>query len=862
MQSLKKWIFIILGSLIGLGIIYIAFSFIFVDLLVDYWWFTSLNLKGYFFLRIFYRYVIFVSVSFSLFLLFFINFWIASRHIRNYRVPEYKATKVEKQSHRYILEFFEKGSFKIYFILSLIMAIPLSAHFFIKWEEFLLYLFAPNYGLTESTHGKDISFYLFSYPIYKHIQNTLSILFLILFVGILLLYYIGNRLLTKEEITFSKSSKFHLTILFIINCLMFIWRHFIMLYDIQYITTHEPVFSGPGFIEMNFNIPLIWLAILLFTAASITLVVYIHVRKRLKTTIALLCVFFIAHAFRISSFVPDFLGTYFIKPNEIIREKPYIVDSIDSTLDAYALDKVVIRQYIIKNNPEAISSPEIKKRIYNIPVWDREFLVDVYTQVQGLRSFYSFPTVDVDRYNVDGRGYQQVYLGAREFHFDGLPEAAKNWLNKSFQYTHGSGVVMTPAAQSGDEQMTWYIKDIPPTSDFGFKIDQTAIYFGLQDSGYIIVPNDLGEVDHSKVQDILIHYDGKGGIPISSMFKKTLFSFYFHDNNILFTTKIKEDSKIIFIRNIKKRIKKITPFLLLDEDPYLVVTNKGLFWIQDAYTCSDLYPNSENYPDFKKKYEKKFNYIRNSVKIVVDAYNGTVDYYVFDSKDPIINAYRRIYPGLFKKIDTMPEELRTHLRYPKSLFEVQMAIYAKYHQTDPEIFYRQEDLWEFPKSLPMTSYYLTLDLFEIGRDEFLLICPMSPVKRENLRSLIIVGCDGEDYGKIIVYAFPKGQQIYGPSQISALIDQDTDIAQELSLWNQSGSIVQRGRIMVLPINNLILYIQPVYLRSTKTLNIPELKRIIVSQGEIVAMDKTIEEALKKLQEKLKNKAQRIQNRAQ
>jgi uncharacterized membrane protein (UPF0182 family) len=406
------------------------------------------------------------------------------------------------------------------------------------------------------------------------------------------------------------------------------------------------------------------------------------------------------------------------------------------------------------------------------------------------------------------------------------------------------------------------MRDLPPKSEYGLTIKNPGIYYGLGKYPYSVVPNNIGEIDYPREEtNVKGTYVGKGGVALSSMMRKFLFSFYFEDKNIFFTPDTVPDSRILFVRNIIDRIKKITPFLELDSDPYIVSTEEGVFWVQDAYTVSDRYPNAQ-------PYEGRFNYIRNAVKIVVDAYHGTVSFYLADRKDPIAAAYGRIYPGLFKPIKEMPAGLKRHLRYPKDLFEIQMEIYARYHQTDPGTFFRQEDSWEICRlvrggePVKMRPYYLTTNLLEAAQHEFVLAATMSPLGRNNLRALAIAGCDPGHYGKMKVYSFPKGQQVYGPSQVDALIDQDTEIAQQLTLWDQAGSEVIRGRMIMLPVNGMILYIEPIYLSSSTRLKIPELKRLVVSQGNIVAMASSLEEAFEKLDDKLNERKRRKQERFQ
>ena len=411
--------------------------------------------------------------------------------------------------------------------------------------------------------------------------------------------------------------------------------------------------------------------------------------------------------------------------------------------------------------------------------------------------------------------------------------------------------------------MTWFISNIPPTSDYGLNMEQPRIYYGMGNYPYAIAPNSIGEMDYPKGNsNVTVNYQGKGGVPGDSLFRKLIFSFYFKDKNLFFSTKFDSGSKILFRRNIIERVSRLAPYLMLDQTPYMVVTPKGISWILDAYTTSSWYPASEPYVSR----DKPLNYIRNSVKIVVDAFNGSVDFYIFDPKDPIIETYRRIYPGFFKSKEQMPADLKRHVRYPKDLFDIQMAVYAKYHQTDPYVYYQQEDLWAFGetveagKTLPLKAYYLTLDLIKPGELDFLLLLPMFPKTRDNLRALALVGCDGDNYGKLIVYNFPKGELVYGTAQIDALINQDPAIAEQFTLWDQAGSSLVRGKMIILPIENSVLFIQPVYLKSTSRVTIPELQRIIMSEGQVVVMETSLEKAYDVLQQTVTEELQGVSKR--
>lgn len=863
MRNWKRWLILTILAVTGLGAAYLIFSYIFLDFMVDLWWFRSLELSGYYWLRLFYKYLVFALVSLVFFLIFFFNFYFASRFLGSTSPPAAKGTTAAKD-YRYLFSMFRKGSLRVYTPVSFLLTIPVAFPMYQKWEESLLFFFGVDSGLQEPVFGNDISYYLFSYPIYSLLQNRLLIIFSLLFVFILILYFLEKRILNRENKGLPKGAKIHLSILFIVVALIHSWGYILKCHSILYTNAHMPLFYGPGYLEMRYYLPLIWITLAVFLLSAFFLLIYVHTRRWRKFLIFFIFLFAVIQVLRNTDYIPNQINALIVKPNEIVREKPYINRSISTTLDAFGLEKVVTRQYHLEKTYEIISKPDVQKSLRNIPVWDRHLLDDLYSQLQGIRTYYSFPSVDVDRYTVAGR-YQQVYLAGRELNLEKLPSSARSsWVNRHLKYTHGHGVVMTPAAQEGEEPVTWYVQSIPMSSDYNINTEEPDIYYGLGKYQYIIVPNDIGEFELSEEGDsVTTNYRGEGGVPVSSLFKKFMFYLYFKDQNLLFTTKTNKDSKIIFRRNIQDCITRISPFLLMDSDPYLVLTSTGLFWIQDAYTLSSRYPYVE--PTTKginrlhTKDKLPFNYIRNSVKIVADAYNGDINYYIADGSDPVIETYKRIYPGLFKDIIEMPAELLKHIRYPKDFFETQMTSYARYHQQDVEIFYQQEDTWEFAQmdEAVMKSYYLTLNLLNPKQHQFMLLCPMRPVGRDNLRALAIAGCDlPYSYGKIVVYSFPRGKQVYGPKQINSLIDQDTYVAQELTLWDQAGSEVRRGRMIIFPVENNILYIQPVYLRSAEGPKIPELKRIIVTQGNIVAMDSSIEGAIKRLEQKLLDEEQR------
>jgi uncharacterized protein len=866
MSRLKGWLFrwlffLILGAL-AFSVLYAIFVLIFMDFMVDLWWFHSLGYLGYFLLRLTYRYLVFIFFTLFFFLTFFLNFWVASRYLGTVRPPVEETSPLMRR-YRKLSQAFLSGSLKVYTPFSLLLAILLALPLYEQWEGALLYLFAPASGIQDPVFGKDISYYLFSLPIYLLLFNRLAAALLLLFLGLVVLYWVENRMLVRHERRLPRGARVHLSFLVLLLFFVGIWAFLLQRHMLLYVDAHQAIFFGPGFVEMRVVLPLIWISLILLLATGLALIYYINTQKGLKIILFLGIAFLLALLTRHSPFLPELVQKYIVAPNEIARERPYISRNIRATLAAYDLDRAEIREFDIQP-VEKLLTPEMLAVIRNIPIWDRDVLLDVYEQLQELRTYYRFNSIDVDRYTVQGI-YQQVFLSARELNLKELPTGVQNWINMRLKYTHGYGVVMIPAAQGGEEPITWFLRDIPPRSDYGLEIKEPGIYFGQEELEHVIVPNEEREIAYPLGEEFkLTDYQGKDGVSVASLFRKLIFAIYFKERDIFFTLKTTPESRILFRRNINDRINTLTPFFILDKDPYIVVTENNLFWIQDAYTYSDKYPYSQSFG-------KRLNYIRNSVKIVMDAYNGTVDYYIADERDPIIRGFNRMYPGLLKPLALMPEELRPHVRYPKDMFDIQMAIFAKYHQVEPDVFYKQEDIWEFSevkhfgKMTKLTPYYLTLNLIDPEKFEFILLCPMVPKGRTNLRALVVVGCDGDNYGRIVFYSFPKGELVHGPTQVDAFIDQDTGISEMFTLWSQAGSDVERGKMVLIPLAGAVAYIQPVYLRAKLGVGIPLLKRIIVNKGELTVMEPSLEAgfaALERRIEEMTGRAmQRLEGRA-
>ncbi len=851
----------LVGATIVIAVVlYVAFYFVFLDLLVDLWWFRSLEMEAYYWLRLLYRFILSGGVTIVFFSIFYFHFWIASRYLGLNPPDDVLLDADKRQRFQRFADVFMDGSAKIYTPLSFILAVFIALPFYDQWESAILFFFGSASGVSDPVYGNDISFYLFSYPVFILIQQELLITAVLLFFMVGCLYWLEHIFVPNQNQEFPMGAKIHLTILIAFVVLYVVWGFLLDRFSLLYTDSHEPIFFGPGFVELRFKLPLIWLSIVTFIATAVTAVIFIFSEKhRVKAPFFVSIVAFLSVlGLQKVQFIPQMIEKFIVKPSPVSTEKFFMQNNIDATLDAYDLKNITTVDYKV----ELDASPDIeqwssKKHFENIPVWDREFLTDGYMQLQGIRPYYRFLAVDEDRYFINDH-LQQVNLAAREMNIKKLPIAAQNWENTHLRYTHGYGAVVTPAAQDAGKPIIWYLRDLNMYSSTGFETKYPDIYFGQEKYKYAIVPNELNILGLSGSDpESAGAYEGNAGVPIPSYFRKALFAFYLKDEKIFFSSNINTQSKVMLHRNIIERINTLTPFLHLDKDPYLVITKDRFYWVQDVYTLSNHYPVSKPAADDFLAGRDKFNYIRNSVKITVDAYSGAVKYYISDSSDSIIQAYSRAYPGVFQNLKTMPEELQKHLRYPRDLYYLQMKVYAKYHQRKPALFYEQAETWQFASvnEKAVLPYFITMDFGNCNdREEFVMINPMTPVRRDNLSMLGLAGtvdheqCSDEYKPGITIYKFHKNIQVNGPAQVDALIDQNPEISEQFTLWDQHGSRVQRGRMIILPMAHSILYVQPIYMISTKT-KIPELTRVIVSIGNEVVMDKTLWSAFKRLKAK-------------
>lgn len=707
------------------------------------------------------------------------------------------------------------------------------------WETWLLWLRGGSFGETDPLFGRDIGFYLFTLPAWRSLFGSATALLVLAGMLSAAVFWLQGALDVRRQGLFVPESAVRLLSLLLgIFFLVKAGDYWLGRYELL-LRPGGAVF-GAGYTAVHVRLPLQWILCTLSLGAAGLCLANLAIggwRFPVAAVVAVVGTSIVA------SIVPDFYQRLRVRPDELRLERPYIEHNLRMTRLAYGLGAIEQRPFAASTDLDASAIERNRGTFGNVRLWDPRPLLDTYRQLQVIRLYYDFHDVDIDRYSLAG-GRRQVMLAAREIVPEQLPANARTWVNQRLQFTHGFGAVMSPVTEfEGEGLPKFLLQDIPPRSSIAIDVAQPRIYFGERTDDYVIVGGAAPEFDYPKGEgNVSNSYDGKDGVGLGSWLRRILFAWSFGDLNILISANVRGESRVLFHRAIQQRISHLAPFLRLDADPYLVIASGRLYWIQDAYTMARTFPYSEPLR------ELGLNYIRNPVKIVVDAYDGTVDFYAIDEKEPVLAAYARIFPGTFKPYTGMPAELKEHVRYPESLFLVQAEVYRSYHMTNPDVFYNKEDLWNFPTETVGDSakrvdpYYVIMKLPGEEREEFILMQPMTPSNRNNMVAWLAARCDAPHYGRLVEYQFPKERLIYGPQQIEARIDQDTLISQQLSLWNQMGSKVIRGNLLVIPVEDSVVYVEPLYLRSEQG-QIPELKRVIASYADRVAMEPTLEAAL-------------------
>ncbi len=791
----------------------------------DWFWYDSLDLTSVFFTRIWSQFGLFGAVALAFWLFLAVNIIVA----RRIEPRGFANTPFELIANALRLRI---GTILLFFgaIIALIVGASASAN----WEEVLLYLYQGNFNLADPLFGRDVSFFIFTLPIWQALRSFLfgMTFFTLLATGVV--YGLGWRGWNNRRPVLT-----HLSVLGAFLLLLVAWQY--RLDALQLVYSARGAVTGAGYTDVRAQLPVYNLLAFVTLATAVLLIITVYLRSAWRAIVVVLGVW-IAIALLAGNFYPALVQRFQVSPNELNLERPYIADNIEYTRIAFDLDEVERINYDA-SEPLTVSALRSEPQtITNIRLWDYRPLLQTYNQIQALRQYYEFTDIDVDRYMIDGN-LRQVMLAARELAPENLDTNAQTWVNRKLVYTHGYGVAASPVAQvTRDGLPEFLVKDLPPTGVIS--ITQPQIYFGEKFTEYVIARTNEPEFDFPREDgNETTRFAADTGIDMG-FGTRLLFALYFADLNMVLNSDINADSQLLWRRNIVERADLVAPFLAFDSDPYLVIGDDGrLFWFQDAYITSNRFPYSESLG--------RFNYIRNAVKVVTNAYDGTMNFYVVDENEPIISAYTRIFPDLFTPMSEMPADLKDNIRYPNDLFSVQAEIFRTYHMTDPVEFYNKEDVWAWPEEIfdnqpqNMEPYYVLMELPGSEELDFIQILPFTPANRENMIAWLAAKNDPEDYGKKLVYEFGKDTLFYGPKQIEARIDQDPTISQQISLWDQAGSNVIRGNLLVIPIGESLIYVEPLYLQAENG-QIPELKQVILATANRVVMAENLGLALAEL----------------
>lgn len=708
-----------------------------------------------------------------------------------------------------------------------------------EWHRFLLYFYRQPFNVSDPIFDLDVGFYIFELPLFRFLQGWLLPLFIVSLIGVLVLYLADNWSGLRQgrlEIAVPASMRRHVAILTVIVFILWALGYWISIYGLLY--SPRGVTFGASYIDLNAVLPALYIQLVLMALLAIIAAVNIF-RTALRPLLVVGGLWLLATV-AVGIAYPSLLQRYVVEPNELTRERPYIDNNIEFTRLAFGLAQVDARPFGSVTEVTNLDLIQNRETLQNVRLWDDRPLQQTYAQLQELRPYYEFSAIDIDRYEIDGE-IRQVMLAGRELNKQNLP--APTWINEKLTFTHGFGLVMNPVDRVTPEgRPEFFIQDMPPQSNIDIEIDRPEIYYGEVINDVVFVGSGQAEFDYPVgTTNAESSYEGEGGVELSSIWRRLAFALRFGEWNLLLSDSITPDTRVLLHRQIRDRVRHITPFLTFDNDPYIVVADGRLVWMLDGYTLSSDYP-------YSTPVEQGFNYIRNAVKVTIDAYDGTVKYYLTDPDDPIILAYAEAFPDLFLPLDEMPAELQKHIRYPMDLFRVQTKQFLKYHMKDTQVFYNQEDLWEIPLEIfdtaqqPIEPYYVIMSLPDEEGTEFLLIEPFTPAGKDNMIAWLAARSDPPHYGELLAYELPKQELSFGPSQVEARIDQDPEISAQISLWNQRGSRVIRGNLLVIPMGSSFLYVEPLYLLAD-TSELPELKRVIVASGDRLAMRETLEEAL-------------------
>ena len=834
-------------SFIGIFVVFILFSSI-VAFVTDWWWFSEVGHTQIFIKSLIAKIALFSSAGIFAAVFLLINFSLAIRSKIPWTaiLPEALIGQPMNLDSRIVK--------KLAAVLSVVIAVFFGLAAAANWQEVLKFISGAVFGASDPIFNKDIGFYIFSLPVFQTGLGLIKFLVLLTLIGCTLIYFLRGslnvaslRLLKQMQI--ERGARIHLGILLAIFLGTIVAGVYLSRFTL--LTSQSGLVFGATYTDATVRIFMLWISMAVALLATASAVFWAWSGKLSPLIGAVFLYVLVGFA---GAVIPFLVQKLVVAPNELVKETPFIKYNIAATRQAFALDKIEEREI---SGDKPITASDIANNnltVKNVRLWDRKPLLSTFSQIQEIRTYYEFAEVDNDRYVIDGE-IRQIMLSPRELASDSLPN--KNWINERLTFTHGYGVAAGPVNQVTPEGLpVLFVKDLPPKSDVKeLEITRPEIYFGELSNDYVITKTKSREFEYPKGEEnVYATYEGKGGVEINSFLRRVFYAVKFQSLKLLLSNDIGRESRILYYRTIAERVAKIAPFLTFDRDPYIVIVGGKVYWIADAYTTSDRYPYSEPI----RLNGRNINYIRNSVKVVVDAYNGSVVFYQADADDPILKTYATIFPETFRPMSEMPKSLVSHLRYPEDIFTLQTAAYSVYHMDDPQIFYNKEDQWEIPAIAvegerasragvipPMQPRHIIMKLPGEKKEEYVLMLPFTPRAKDNLSAWVVARNDGESYGKLLVYRFPKDKLVFGPKQIIGRINQDSEISQQISLWSQGGSQVIQGPLLVIPIEESLLYVRPLYLKAEAG-KIPELKRVVVAYENKIAMEETLEEGLAKI----------------
>lgn len=801
----------------------------------SYLWFQEVGYTTVFWTRIWAPVVVAVVAGVVFFVVFYTNIWIARRLLPKVRSAGGGAGEVYE-----LVDTGTRRGRRFFLGIAILLSVFVALGYAGSWERIWLYFRRVEFGFEAPVFTRDAGFFVFSLPVARTLLIFVMLCFFFSFLAVLAIYASHRAIwIEGRSIKAAPHVKAHLSVIFAVAILGKAVDYFLGVWGLAY--SERGTTFGPSYTDVNVQIPVLRFLAIVAVIAAILFLINIRLRGWRLPAIAL-GLLFVTWLFA-GQVYPALVQQFRVSPTEIEKETPYIANNIKATRWAFGLDDVEIVPFPANTNLDLQAIRANAATIENIRLWDPGPALRTYKQIQEIRSYYSFTDVDVDRYVIDDM-YRQVLLAGREFDSSKLTAQAQTWVNQHLTYTHGYGVVVSPVSEATEQGLPrLFVRDIPPVSDTSLDITRPELYYGELGSSFVLVRTTAKEFDYPMGDtNVFTEYEGTGGVDIGSFVRQVMFSFRYGSIKLLTSDYLRDDSRIIFRRSLEERVKTIAPFLDYDGDPYIVIRDDGsLVWVWDAYTTTADFPNAT-------RFDTGMNYIRNSVKVVVDAYNGDVTFYQIDPNDALAGAWGRMFPGLLTPGTELPEDIQRHLRYPEGLFTVQAEMLSTYHMTEPQIFYNKEDVWEMAtemyagEEILVRPYYLMMILPGETEEEFVLLQPFSPRGKKNMISWMAARMDGDRYGDLLVITFPKDKLVFGPSQIEARISNEPEISAQITLWDQAGSEVIRGNLLVIPVEDSLVYVEPLYLQAEQS-SIPELTRVIVAYGDVVVMRPDLRSAL-------------------